>query len=71
MIPKGERKYLVVGSKAWNERYLEYEWDGHKFGEKRQRHLPGYLNTVEKRREMRRNKAYGTIRSQGLTGTIE
>ena len=56
--PAGKRKYLVVGSKAWNERYLEYEWDGHKFGEKRQRHLPGYLNTVEKRREMRRNKAY-------------
>ena len=54
----GKRKYLVVGSKAWNERYLEYEWNGHEFGDKRQRHLPGYLNTVEKRREMRRNKAY-------------
>ena len=25
MIPKGERKYLAVGSKAWNERYLEYK----------------------------------------------
>ena len=23
--PKGERKYLIVGSKSWNERYLEYE----------------------------------------------
>ena len=23
--PKGERKYLMVGSKAWNERFLEYE----------------------------------------------
>ena len=23
--PKGERKYLIVGSKAWNERFLEYE----------------------------------------------
>ena len=22
---KGERKYLIVGSKAWNERFLEYE----------------------------------------------
>ena len=56
--PAGKRKYLVVGSKAWNERYLDYEWNGHEFGEKRQRHLPGYLNTVEKRREMRRNKAF-------------
>ena len=45
-------------SKAWNERYLEYEWNGHEFGEKRQRHLPAYLNTVEKRREMRRNKVF-------------
>ena len=56
--PTRERKYIYVGSKAWNERYLEYEWNGHKFGEKRQRHLPGYLNIVEKRREMRRNKAF-------------
>ena len=23
--PKGEYKYLIVGSKTWNERYLEYE----------------------------------------------
>ena len=23
--PKVERKYLIVGSKAWNERFLEYE----------------------------------------------
>ena len=45
-------------SKAWNERYLEYEWNGHEFGEKRKRHLPAYLNTVEKRREMRRNKVF-------------
>ena len=29
--PKGERKYLIVGSKAWNERFLEYEWNGHEF----------------------------------------
>ena len=56
--PKGECKYLIVGTKAWNERFLEYEWNGHEFGEKRQRHLPAYLNTVEKGREMRRNKAF-------------
>ena len=56
--PAGKHKYIYVASKAWNERYLEYERDGHILGEKRQRHLPGYLNTVEKRREMRRNKAF-------------
>ena len=56
--PAGKCNYIYVGSKAWNERYLEYEWNGHEFGEKRQRHLPGYLNTVEKRCEMRRNKAF-------------
>ena len=32
--PKGERKYLIVGSKTWNERFLEYEWNGHEFGDK-------------------------------------
>ena len=32
--PKGERKYLIVGSKAWNERYLKYEWNGHEFSDK-------------------------------------
>ena len=53
-----EGKYVYVGSKAWNDLYNQYEWNGHEFGEKRQRHLPGYLNTVEKRREMRRNKAF-------------
>ena len=56
--PAGERKYIYVGSKAWNERYLEYDWNGHEFGQKRQRYLPAYLNTVEKIREMRRNKAF-------------
>ena len=64
--PKGERKYLVVGSKTWNERYLEYEWNGHEFGDKRNRPLPEFMNTalpefmntVEKRREARRNKAF-------------
>ena len=29
---KGERKYFIVWSKTWNERYIEYEWNGHKFG---------------------------------------
>ena len=46
---KGELKYLVVGSKAWNERFLEYEWNGHEFGEKRNVRLPEFMNTVEKR----------------------
>ena len=56
--PTGEHKYIIVGSKTWNERYLEYEWNGREFDENRRHHLPGYLNTVEKKREMRRNKAF-------------
>ena len=56
--PKGEHKYLIVGSKTWNERYLEYEWNGHEFGEKRSRPLPEFMNTVEKRR---RNILLGSI----------
>ena len=65
--PKGERKYLIVGSKIWNERFLEYEWNGHEFCDKRGRPLPEFMNTVEKRREARRNKAFarfGSVRSQ-------
>ena len=52
--PKGERKYLIVGSKVWNERYLEYEWKEHEFGEKRKQPLPEFMNTEKKRRETRR-----------------
>ena len=48
--PKGERKYLIVGSKAWNERYLEYEWNEHEFGDKRKQPLPEFMNTIKKRR---------------------
>ena len=56
--PAIEGKYVFVGSKAWNNLNNLYEWNGHEFGQKRQRHLHAYLNTVEKRREMRRNKAF-------------
>ena len=56
--PKGERKYLIVGSKAWNERYLEYEWNEHEFGLKRKQPLPEFMNTMEKRRQARQNKFF-------------
>ena len=52
--PKGERKYLIVGSKSWNDRYLEYKWNGHEFGAKRRLPLSEFTNTVAKRREVRR-----------------
>ena len=55
---RGERKYLIVGSKAWNERYLEYEWNGHEFGDKRSRPLPESMNKVEKKRQARHNMAF-------------
>ena len=51
--PKGEHKYLIVGSKAWNERFLEYEWNGHEFGDKRSHPLPEFMNMVEMRRRNR------------------
>ena len=59
--PKGELKYLIVGSKTWNERYLEYMWNGHEFGEKRKRPLPESMNPVEKRRETQQNTFYTTF----------
>ena len=55
---KRERKYLIVGSKAWNERFLKYDWNGHEFGERRRRQLPKSMNTVEKRRQTRRNNFF-------------
>ena len=33
--PAIEDKYVFVGSKAWNDLYNLYEWNGHEFGEKR------------------------------------
>ena len=36
VYPAGIKRYIIVGSKVWNERYLEYKWKGHEFGEKRQ-----------------------------------
>ena len=56
--PKGGHKYLIVGSKAWNECYLEYEWNRHEFGEKRKQPLSEFMNTVEKRRETKRIKFF-------------
>ena len=68
--PKGERKYLIVGSKTWNERFLEYEWNGHEFGDKRGRPLPEFMNTVEKRREARRNKAFARFDRKVAEGRL-
>ena len=68
--PKGERKYLIVGSKAWNERFLEYEWNGHEFGDKRSRPLPEFMNTVEKRHEARRNKFFARFDRKVTEGRL-
>ena len=54
--PAGIKRYIIEGSKAWNERYLEYEWIVHEFGKRRQ--LPEFMNTVKKRRETWRNKFF-------------
>ena len=47
---------ILVGTDEWNKRYLEYEWDGHEFGAKREQRLPKSLNSVEKRREEKRRE---------------
>ena len=68
--PKGERKYLIVGSKTWNERYLEYEWNGHEFGEKRKQPLPEFMNTVKKRRQTRQNKFFTPLDCKVAEGRL-
>ena len=68
--PKGEHKYHIMGSKAWNERFLEYEWNGHEFGDKRGRPLPEFMNTVEKRREARRNKFFARFDRKVTEGRL-
>ena len=67
--PKGKRKYLIVGSKAWNERFLEYEWNGHEFGDKRGRPLPEFMNTVEKTWSTSQ-QVLRSVRSQSDRGTL-
>ena len=54
----GMKRYITVGSKAWNERYLEYEWNGHEFCRKQKQPLLEFMKTVKKRREVRRNKFF-------------
>ena len=56
--PAGVKRFIVVGNKTWNERYLEYEWNGHEFSGERHRPLLEFMNMVEKRRETRRNKFF-------------
>ena len=56
--PAGVKTYIIVGSKSWNERYLEYEWNGREFDKKRKQPLPEFMNMVEKRREVWRNKFF-------------
>ena len=68
--PKGEHKYLIVGSKAWNKLYLEYEWNGHEFGDKRSRPLPKFINTMEKRRQARRNKFFALFDRKVAEGRL-
>ena len=38
--PAAIRRYIIVGSKSWSERYLVYEWNGHECGSKRRCHCP-------------------------------
>ena len=68
--PKGEHKYLIVGNKTWNERYLEYEWNRHEFSDKRRRPLPEFMNTVEKRRQARRNKFFALFDRKVAEGRL-
>ena len=56
--PVGVKRYIIIGSKVWNERYLEYEWNGHEFSKKRNQPFPEFMNTVEMRRKTRRNKFF-------------
>ena len=42
----GMKRYIIVGSIAWKERYLEYEWNGHEFDKKRKQPLSGFINMV-------------------------
>ena len=68
--PKGEHKYLIVGSKAWNERFLEYEWNGHEFGDKQGLPLPEFMSTVEKRREARHSKFFARFDRKVAEGRL-
>ena len=70
VYPAGKKRYIIAGSKSWNERYLEYEWNGHEFGEKRNQPLLKFINTVEKRRETRQNKFFTMFDSKISEGRL-
>ena len=66
----GVRRYIIMGSKAWNERYLKYEWNEYEFGKKRKQSLPEFMNTVEKRREDRQNKFFTLFNHKVAEGRL-
>ena len=57
--PAGVKQYVVVGSKTWNERYNEYEWNGLEFGKKRKQPLPEFMSTV--RRDEKHDETSSTL----------
>ena len=68
--PTGEKRYIIVESKVWNKRYLEYEWNGHEFGKKRKQPLPEFMNMVEKRREVQRNNFFAMFDRKVVEGRL-
>ena len=57
--PAGIKRYIIVGSKAWNERYLMYEWNDHEFGKRRKQSLPEFMSTV--RRDEKHEETSSTL----------
>ena len=60
-----------MGSKAWNERFLECDWNGHEFGEKRRRPLPEFMNTADKGRQAHHNKFFALFHRKVVEGRLK
>ena len=60
----------IMGSKAWNERFLECDWNGHEFGEKRHRPLPEFMNTEDKGRQAHHNKFFALFDRKVAEGRL-
>ena len=59
-----------MGSKAWNERYLEYEWNRHEFGSKRKQPLPEFINTMKRRKVTQQNNFFAMFDRKVAEGRL-
>ena len=64
------RKFLIIELIIWNERYIEYEWNGYKFTKKRKQPHDETMNRVAKCQEAKLNRLIATFDHKVVEGWL-